>query len=156
MLLVAPTDLFSRVLFSFLPLLLATPLPLLFSAHFRLFSPSKSALFCRAKGTVQSLERGSSGMDLSTKFGKEIPSRNLREKRSAKFWPSGSGNEQMLLFSCKFAPLCVIFGLTTIAKEHWKTMFWLNGTMRWHDCTQERASRCSGSGWHCMSNCQLT
>ena len=31
---------------------------------------------------MQSLERGSSGMDLSTKFGKEIPSRNLREKRS--------------------------------------------------------------------------
>ena len=46
------------------------------------FPPSKSALFCRAKGTAQSLERGSSGMDLSTKFGKEIPSRNLRKKRS--------------------------------------------------------------------------
>ena len=59
------------------------PLFLAFSRHiFAIFSPSKSALFCRAKGTVQSLERGSSGMDLSTEFGKEIPSRNLREKRS--------------------------------------------------------------------------
>ena len=51
------------------------PLFLPFSQHiFAIFSPSKSALFCRAKGTVQSLERGSSGMHLSTKFGKEIPS----------------------------------------------------------------------------------
>ena len=33
------TDLFSRVLFSFLPPLLATPLPLLFSAPFRPFLP---------------------------------------------------------------------------------------------------------------------
>ena len=57
-------DLFSRVLSSFLPPLLATPLPPFL------------------KGTVQSLERGSSGMDLSTKFGKEIPSQNLREARS--------------------------------------------------------------------------
>ena len=31
---------------------------------------------------MQSLERRSSGMDLSRKLGKEIPSRNLREKRS--------------------------------------------------------------------------
>ena len=76
------SDLFSRVLFSSLPRLLATPLPPLFSAHFRPFPPSKSALFCRGKGTAQSLERGRSGMDLSTKFGKEIPSRNLRKKRS--------------------------------------------------------------------------
>ena len=50
------------------------PLFLPFSRHiFALFSPSKSALFCRAKCTAQSLERGRSGMDLSTKFGKEIP-----------------------------------------------------------------------------------
>ena len=56
-----------------------------FSRHiFAISSPSKSALFCRAKGTVQSLGRGSSGMDLPTEFGKEIPSRNLREKRSGK------------------------------------------------------------------------
>ena len=75
-------DLFSRVLFSFLPPLLATPLPP-FSGHlFGLFSRSQSALFCRAKGTAQILERGSFRMDLSTKFGKEIPSRNLRENRS--------------------------------------------------------------------------
>ena len=59
------------------------PLFLPFSRHIlALFSPSKTALFCRAKGTAQSLERGRSGMDLSTKFGKEIPSRNLRKKRS--------------------------------------------------------------------------
>ena len=77
------TDLFPRVLFSFLPPWLATPL-----------SPSKRALFCRAKGTAQSLERGSLRMDLSTKFGKEIPSRNLREKKvrrgSAVFCPTNS------------------------------------------------------------------
>ena len=67
-----PSDLFSRVLFSFLPSLLVTPLPP-FSRHiFALFSPSKSALLCCAKGTAQSLERGSSGIGLSAKFGKEI------------------------------------------------------------------------------------
>ena len=76
------SDLFSRVLFPFCPFCWP-PLFLPFSRHiFALFFPSKSVLFCRAKGTVQSLERGSSGMHLSTKFGKEIPSRNLREKRS--------------------------------------------------------------------------
>ena len=54
-----------------------------FSGHlFTLLSPSKSALFCRAKGTAQILERGTLRMDLSTKFGKEIPSRNLLEKWS--------------------------------------------------------------------------
>ena len=64
------------------------PLFLPFSRHiFALFSLSQSALFCRAKGTAQSLERSSFGMDLATKFGKEIPSRNLREKRSASFEP---------------------------------------------------------------------
>ena len=72
---------FTRPFFLFAPLL-ATPLPLIFSALFRPVLPSKSALFCRAKGTPQSLERGSFRMDLSTKFGKEIPSRNLRKKRS--------------------------------------------------------------------------
>ena len=76
------TDLFSRVcfrasFFSFLPLLLATPLPPLFSAPFCPFLPLKSALFCREKGTEQSLERGSFRTDLFPKFGKEIPSRNL-------------------------------------------------------------------------------
>ena len=78
----AKTDLFSRALFSFCPLCWP-PLFLPFSRHLcALFSASKSALFCRAKGTAQSLERGSLRMDLSTKFGKEIPSRNLRKKRS--------------------------------------------------------------------------
>ena len=70
---------------SFFPfcLLCRPPLFLPLSGHlFRLFSRSKSALFCRAKGTIQSLERGSFRMDLSRNFGKEIPSRNLREKRS--------------------------------------------------------------------------
>ena len=51
------------------------------SAPFRPFLP----LFCRAKGTAQSLERGGSRMDLSTKFGKEIPSRNLHEKKVSSF-----------------------------------------------------------------------
>ena len=58
------------------------PLFLPFGIFSPFCSPSKSALFCRAKGTAQSLERGSSGKDLSTDFEKEIPSRNLREKRS--------------------------------------------------------------------------
>ena len=68
--------------FPFCPL--CQPPPFLpFSRHlFALFSASKSALFCRAKGIAQSLERGSLRMDLSTKFGKEIPSRNLRKRRS--------------------------------------------------------------------------
>ena len=62
------------------------PLFLPFSGHlFGLFPPSKSALFCRARGTERILERGSFRMDLSTKLGKEIPSRNLREKRSEDF-----------------------------------------------------------------------
>ena len=53
-----------------------------FSAPFRPFIRfNQCALFCRARGTAQSLERGSFRMDLSTKFGKESPSRNLREKR---------------------------------------------------------------------------
>ena len=55
-------------LFSFLPLLLASPL--------------KTALFCRARGTAQSLERGDFSADLSTIFGKQIPSRTLHENRS--------------------------------------------------------------------------
>ena len=73
-----------RVLFSFLPLCWP-PLFLPLSRHLQsTFSPSKSALFCRAKGTAPSLERGSLRMDLSKDFGKEIPSRNLRKKRSGK------------------------------------------------------------------------
>ena len=48
------------------------------------FSSLESALFCRANCTAQSLEGGRFRMDLSTKFGKEIPSRNLREKGSVK------------------------------------------------------------------------
>ena len=75
-------DLFSRVLFSFLPPLLATPLALIFSPLFRPFLPLENALFCRAKGTPQSLERGGFRTDPSPDFGKEIPSRNLRKKRS--------------------------------------------------------------------------
>ena len=64
-------DLFHASFFSFLPPLLAT-LFLPFSRHlFALLSPSKSALFCRAKRTAQSLERGSSGMDLSTHKARE-------------------------------------------------------------------------------------
>ena len=64
------SDMFSRVLF---PPLLTTPLPPRCMAPCRRFSPPRKVL-C--------LERDSFGMDLSTKFGKEIPSRNLHEKRS--------------------------------------------------------------------------
>ena len=61
------------------------PFSPLFSRHlFTPFSPLESALFCRAKGTAQSLERGTFRMDLSPKFGKETPSRNLRKRRSGK------------------------------------------------------------------------
>ena len=75
------TDLFSRVPFFLSALFADHPFPP-FSRHlFAPFSPLKSALFCRATGTAQSLERGSSRMDLSPKFGKEIPSRNLRKKK---------------------------------------------------------------------------
>ena len=66
------------------------PLFLSFSRHFYpLFLHSKNALFCRGGGTAETSERGSSRIDLLTKFGKEIPSRNLREKRSG-FAPSAS------------------------------------------------------------------
>ena len=77
------TDLFSRVLFFlFCPLCWPPLFSPLFSAPFCPCLPLKSALFCREKGTEQSLERGSFRTDLSPKFGKEIPSRNLRENRS--------------------------------------------------------------------------
>ena len=60
------------VLFSFLPLCWPPHLPPVFLVTFLPLSPSpsKSALFCTAKGTAQSLVRGSFRMDLSTKFGK--------------------------------------------------------------------------------------
>ena len=54
-----------------------------FSQHFfALLSPSKSALFCRARGTAKSLGRGNFSVNLCRKFAKETPSRNLRENRS--------------------------------------------------------------------------
>ena len=62
------SDLFLRALFSFLPPLLATPLPPLFWAPFRPVLPSKSALLCRAKSTGQILERGSFRMNLFLKL----------------------------------------------------------------------------------------
>ena len=74
------TDLFSRVLWTFSTPLLATSFPFLI-AFFALLSPSRSALFCRAKSTAHSLERGSFRMHLFINFGKEFPSRNLRKKR---------------------------------------------------------------------------
>ena len=46
------------------------------------FFLAKHALFCGARGTAQSLERGSFRMDLSTTFGKEIPSQDQGENRS--------------------------------------------------------------------------
>ena len=68
------------------------PLLLSFSRHFfALFSPTKSALFCRAEGAPQSLERDGFRTDLSADFGKEIPSRNLRKKRSVFFRPQIGG-----------------------------------------------------------------
>ena len=79
---------FHASLFPFLPSLVATPLPPLFSAPSRpflplvaLFSPSKRALICRAKGTAQSLEKGSFRVDVSSKFGKEIPEIYVKKVR---------------------------------------------------------------------------
>ena len=73
---------FRASLFPFCPLC-RPPLFLPFSRHiFTLFSPSKSALFCRTKGTAQSLERAVLGWTSLKSSGKEIPSRNLRKKRS--------------------------------------------------------------------------
>ena len=73
---------FHASFFPFCPLFWP-PLFLPLSRHlFTPFFPSKNALLCRAKGTAQHFKNGSFRTDLSTKFGKEIPSRNLREKRS--------------------------------------------------------------------------
>ena len=72
------------------------PLLLSFSRHFfALFSPTESAPFCRAKGTPQSLGRGGFRTDLSADFGKEIPSRNLRKKRSVTPIPKSVLSSQM-------------------------------------------------------------
>ena len=68
------------------------PLSLPFSGRlFALFSPSKSALFCREKGTTQSLERGSFRIDLSRKFGKEFFPEICVEKGQFGF-PQSRGN----------------------------------------------------------------
>ena len=74
-------DLFPHVLFSFLPPLLATPLPLLFSAP---FCPSLPLEECSVERRAQhrTWRRGNFRMDISTQFGKEAPSRNLRENGS--------------------------------------------------------------------------
>ena len=71
--------------------------------HFRPFLPSKSALFCRAKGTAQSLERGSLRMDFSTKFGKEIPSRNLHKKKVRKGIEAGGFQTRKFSEFCKIS-----------------------------------------------------
>ena len=73
---------FHALLFSLLLPLLATPFcP--FSPHLMaFFSPSKKVLCSVEQRARHTSWRGNFRMDLSTKFGKEIPSRNLREKRS--------------------------------------------------------------------------
>ena len=72
---------FHASFFPFCPLYWPPLFPTPFSGHlFALFSPSKSALFCRAKGTALIFQRSTFRMDLSTKFGKEIPSRNLQKE----------------------------------------------------------------------------
>ena len=81
-----------------------SPRPPRFLAYFRPFLLSESVLFCRAKGTAQSLERGSSGMDLSTKFGKGIPSQNLREKRSEKCFQNQVANISQLHLNYEIPP----------------------------------------------------
>ena len=58
-----------------------SPLPALLSAPFRFFSPSKSALFCRAReGHNTEIGEGQfQDMGLSTKFGKDTFSPNSQE-----------------------------------------------------------------------------
>ena len=51
-------DLFSRILFSFLPLLLATPLPPLFSAHFPHFFALEKCSVLQSKGRSAELGEG--------------------------------------------------------------------------------------------------
>ena len=59
-------NLLSRILFSFLPPLLGTDLPPLFSAPSRSFLPLKNALFCRAR------QRGSFRMDSPKSSGRKF------------------------------------------------------------------------------------
>ena len=96
---VAYSDLFSRILFSFLPPLLCPlcwpPLFLPFSRRlFAPFLPSKNALFCRARGTAQSLGRGSFRTNPPTKFGKFLPEICVKtvsiDSDSNGFWPCDS------------------------------------------------------------------
>ena len=54
-----------------------------FLGTFSPFAPPRKVLCSVEQRAQRRAWRGRSGMDLSTKFGKEIPSRNLRKKRSA-------------------------------------------------------------------------
>ena len=71
-------DLFSRVLLPF-----CHPLAPFSRRFFALFSPSKSALFCGAKGTAQSLKRGQFQDEPHPKSsGRKFLPEICREKRS--------------------------------------------------------------------------
>ena len=87
------SDLFSRALSSFCPMFAGhcSSSPFLLGSFLPFPPPSKSALYCRARGAAQSLESSNIRMDFSTKSGKETRSRNVRENRSVVFFPVFSG-----------------------------------------------------------------
>ena len=77
------TDLFSRVLFFVLPLLPATPFSAPSLRTFSPFSPPRKVLCSIERRALhRSWRCGNFRMDLSTKFGKAIPSRNLHGNNS--------------------------------------------------------------------------
>ena len=99
--LLLPLTCFHASFFPFFPLCWS----LLFSAVFSPFSAPQKVL-CSVEERAQR-RAWSSGMDLSTKLGKEIPSRNLREKRS------GLVSLQFLnCFFASFSPVCRIPGVS--------------------------------------------
>ena len=78
-------DLLSRILFSFWPPLLATPLPPLLSAPFRQFPPPRKVLCSVERGAQRTAWRGAvSGWTSPQSSGRKFPSRNLPYKRPGK------------------------------------------------------------------------
>ena len=99
---------FTRPFFLFAPFA-GHPSSSPFLGTFSPFSPLESALICRAKGTVQSLERGSSGMDLLHKVreGNSFP--KSAWKRAYKRDPKRDKLSQIRSFLLEFADFCRFF-----------------------------------------------
>ena len=103
-------DLFSSILFPCCPPLCCPPLFLPFFGSFLPSSPLEKCAVCSVerKATAQSLERGSFRMSLSTRFGKEIPSRNVRDwKIASQGGPNLEAPQRVFKawFSCSFLVL---------------------------------------------------